>query len=438
MAKQFPPFPDRVVGSGRPSALERRGRRWRAPILGLLTALLGVVVAAPLPANASAPIHVTAISSNAGPTAGGVPTVTILGSGFVNGAVVRFCTQDATPATLTTTKITVLAPAYSTFAACLVTVKNLDSGVSPEQVAFNYYEQMPSVPATSAASAATHTVPSSGGNTQVDVFVRGSDNNLHHSFHTDFTPAWSAWNNLGGNLTSAPTAVSWGDQTRIDVFVRGTDNGLWHMWWTGTAWSGWETLGGNLSSAPVVTSWAAGRLDVFAKGTDGQLWHRSFAGGWASWEPLGGGLNSGPAAVSWGPNRIDVFIQGTDQAVWHKFWGGTAWSGWESLHGSVFQSPAVTSRGPGDLEVYVLGSAVGHNLYHLSYSGGWLAWRGEGPYWPAGLDWAFSPGVASHSFLIGPETFMVGGDNTVWHGVTFGPRVGSPSSGTRGTPVAAH
>jgi Repeat of unknown function (DUF346)/IPT/TIG domain len=437
MAKETLPLDTRAEASGQPSAPERPGRRWRASVLGLLTALLGVVVTAPQPANASAPVHVYSIASNAGPTAGGVVTVTIAGSGFQGGAVVRFCNQDATPSTpVTSVKITVVAPASSTFGACLVTVKNPDSGISPEQVAFNYYEQMPSVPATSAASAATHTVPSSGGNSQVDVFVRGSDNNLHHSFHTDFTPSWSAWTNLGGNLTSAPTAVSWGDQNRIDVFVRGSDNGLWHKWWSGTAWSGWETLGGNLSSAPVVTSWAAGRLDVFAKGTDGQLWHLSYAGGWAAWEPLGGVLNSGPAAVSWGPNRIDVFAQGTDQSVWHKFWGGYVWSGWESRQGSISQAPAATSRGPGDLEVYALGSAPGHNLFHLSYSGGWFAWRGEGPYWNG--DWAFSPGVASHSFVIGPETFMVGADNTVWHGVTFGPRVGLPSSGTRSTSVAGH
>jgi Repeat of unknown function (DUF346) len=435
MAKQFPPCNSRAEDSDQFPLVSRR-HRWRAPALGLLSALLGVLIAAPLPANASAPVDVTAIASNAGPTAGGVVSVTLDGSGFQPGAQVQFCNQNVSPTSRTPIKITVVAPASSTFGACLVRVKNPDSGISPEKVAFNYYEQLPSVTAASAASAATHTVPSSGGDTQVDVFVKGSDNNLHHSFHTDFSPTWSAWVNLGGNLTSAPTAVSWGNQNRIDVFVRGTDNGVWHKWWTGTAWTGWEGLGGSLTSAPVVTSWAAGRLDLFARGTDNQLWHRSFGGGWSGWEPLGGVLNSGPAAVSWGPNRIDVFTQGTDQSVWHRWWGGSAWSGWESRHGSISQSPAVTSRGVGDLELYALASGVGHNLVHLSYSGGWLAWRGEGPYWNG--DWAFSPGVASQSFVIGPETFMVGADNTVWHGVTFGPQVGSPSSGTRSVPVARH
>src|SRR5205807_453810 len=130
------------------------------------------------------------------------------------------------PTSLTAIKITVVAPALSSYGACLVEVDNLDGGKSPELVAFNYYEQLPTIAAISAAGAATHDVFGGFGDTQVDVFVRAPDNNLHHSFHTDFTPTWSAWENLGGTLTSAPTAVSWGSANRIDVFVKGSDNAL--------------------------------------------------------------------------------------------------------------------------------------------------------------------------------------------------------------------
>jgi C1A family cysteine protease len=84
---------------------------------------------------------------------------------------------------------------------------------------------------------------------------------------------WHGWESLGGQLSSAPAAVSWG-ANRIDVFGRGTDNALWHKWWDGRAWSGWESLGGGLSSAPAVSSWATNRLDVFVQGTDNALWHK--------------------------------------------------------------------------------------------------------------------------------------------------------------------
>ena len=435
MASQFP-LSDPNATLAPASAPAGQGLRWRTPCAGLLIALVALVLAVPRPASASAPVHVSFISPNAGPMAGGTVTVAIDGSGFQSGAQVKFCDQSATPSTLSSIKITVVAPAFGSYGACLVQVDNPDGGQSPESIAFNYYEPLPSITAISAAGAATHTVPGGSGDTQDDVFVAGSDNNLHHTFHSDFFPTWSSWENLGGVLTSAPSAVSWGNQNRIDVFARGTDNGLWHKWWTGSSWSGWESLGGSLTSDPVVTSWAAGRLDVFVRGTDNQMWHRFFAGSWSGWEPLGGFLNSAPGGVSWGPNRIDVFVQGTDHAIWHRWWDGAAWRGWESLHGSITQAPAATSRGAGDLEVYALDSAAGANLVHLSYSGGWSGPRAEGPYWNG--NWGFSPGVASDPFVVGPETFMVGGDKTVWHTVTFGPHVGAPSSSTRPTSGSRH
>jgi len=150
---------------------------------------------------------------------------------------------------------------------------------------------------------------------RLDTFVRGTDNALWHKW---FSGGWSGWESLGGVLASGPAAVSWGPN-RIDVFVRGTDNALWHKWFSG-GWSGWESLGGVLTSGPGVSSWASGRLDVFVRGTDNAMWHKWFSGGWSGWESLGGVLTSDPDAVSWGPNRIDTFVRGTDNAMWHKWW----------------------------------------------------------------------------------------------------------------------
>jgi len=129
---------------------------------------------------------------------------------------------------------------------------------------------------------------------------------------------WSAWESLGGVLTSGVGVSSWASG-RLDTFVRGTDNALWHKWFSG-GWSGWESLGGVLTSGPGVSSWASGRLDVFVRGTDNAMWHKWFSGGWSGWESLGGVLTSDPDAVSWGPNRIDTFVRGTDNAMWHKWW----------------------------------------------------------------------------------------------------------------------
>ena len=83
---------------------------------------------------------------------------------------------------------------------------------------------------------------------------------------------WSRWENLGGNLTSAPSVSSWAPN-RLDVFARGTDNALWHIWWNGTRWSSWESLGGTITSAPAAVSWGPNRTDVFARGSGNSLWH---------------------------------------------------------------------------------------------------------------------------------------------------------------------
>ena len=85
--------------------------------------------------------------------------------------------------------------------------------------------------------------------------------------------SWSGWESLGGQLTSAP-AVSSDASGELNVFWRGTDNNLWHKWFNYPSWYGPESLGGPLNSAPAAVSWGHGRVDVFVQGTDGALWHK--------------------------------------------------------------------------------------------------------------------------------------------------------------------
>ena len=66
---------------------------------------------------------------------------------------------------------------------------------------------------------------------QVDVYVRGGDNALHHKWYSN---GWSGWEWLGGELTSAPAVESWGPG-RIDIFYRGPDTTLRRSWWN----NGW-------------------------------------------------------------------------------------------------------------------------------------------------------------------------------------------------------
>ncbi len=132
---------------------------------------------------------------------------------------------------------------------------------------------------------------------------------------------WWAAENLGGELTSSPAAVSWGPN-RIDVFARDKSSHVLHQYWTGSAWSGWKILDKNLKifGNPAVSSRGPNLLDVFVTGSNNHLMHMTWNGSnWSSWEDLGGELTSSPSAVSWGPDRIDVVASGMDGHIYHKY-----------------------------------------------------------------------------------------------------------------------
>jgi hypothetical protein len=59
----------------------------------------------------------------------------------------------------------------------------------------------------------------------------------------------------------------------LDVFVRGTDNNLYHRWHT-AGWSGWQlALAGPIASGPAAVSRVVGVIDVFATGTDSGIYY---------------------------------------------------------------------------------------------------------------------------------------------------------------------
>jgi C1A family cysteine protease len=214
---------------------------------------------------------------------------------------------------------------------------------------------------------------------------------------------WHGYENLGGIITSKPSAVSWGAD-RIDVVARGTDSAVWHRWWDGAAWRGWESLGNTIQGAPAICSWAPGRLDMFAVGTDHKLYHKWFQGGWSGWESLGGMFSSDPCAVSWGPNRIDVFARGMDSAMWHMWWDGSHWNGWESLGGVIDSAPAVSSWSANRLDCFAKGTDS--HLYHKWWDGSaWHNWENLQGYVagdPGAVSWGpnridvFYPGASFH------------------------------------------
>jgi hypothetical protein len=107
---------------------------------------------------------------------------------------------------------------------------------------------------------------------------------------------WSSPISLGGAAASDPT-VGVNADGRLEVFVKATDNSLHHIWQTapnGNTFSGWAGLGGFLTSGAPATRQADGRLIVVVRGADNATLYQntqaspSSSASWAGFGLVGG------------------------------------------------------------------------------------------------------------------------------------------------------
>ena len=151
---------------------------------------------------------------------------------------------------------------------------------------------------------------------RLDVFATANVRHAHPPWVDG--QSWSAgWENLAGQpggLWARRPPSPWAPN-RLDVFVTANDGTLQHNWWNGAWWSGWENLGGQLASAPAVASWALGPARRLRPAPGGALVHKYWNSGWSGWELFGGGVVGDPTAVSWASGRVDVFVRGTDNRL---------------------------------------------------------------------------------------------------------------------------
>jgi hypothetical protein len=206
---------------------------------------------------------------------------------------------------------------------------------------------------------------------RIDLFTRGPDNALHQK--TFVNGAWTGWIDLGGNLSSAPTAVSW-TSGRLDVFARSSTNTLIQRYFANGVWSNWFDLGGGLTSAPSATSWGQGRLDVFVRGANNVVYQKWYApaSGWSGFVSMGGEVNSAPTGVSYQANHVQIFARGVGGQLFTKTWN-SGWSEWTGLGGTPASAASVISSGAGKLDVYT--QAAGNTLQHRTYqNGAWGSW----------------------------------------------------------------
>lgn len=156
-------------------------------------------------------------------------------------------------------------------------------------------------------------------NGALEVFARGSDNQLWHTWQNQ--DGWSDWASLGGDLRHGPT-VTQHKGGGLEVFSVAGDGALWHIWQEGGGWTQWVSLGGGLTDSPTAAANHDGHLEVFARGLDGQLWHTwqvPSSGQWSGWYPLGISITGNPTVGrDTAESGLCLFVRGTDGAIYYS------------------------------------------------------------------------------------------------------------------------
>jgi hypothetical protein len=207
---------------------------------------------------------------------------------------------------------------------------------------------------------------------RIDLFVVGSNRTVWRSSCAELPcdrrsryDDW--WRDVGAppsTISSRLSATVWA-QGRFDVFVVGRDRKLWHQTRSGTRFMGWEDLGGELFTAPAATSWGDGRIDVFVAAAGESIQQRYCqatgplacrGSSWSQWFNIPGrpppGFVGDPVANAPSFDQIDIAVLGRDGAIWYTGWQ-SGWGGWQSL-GGQFASPPALAAANGRTEVFAL------------------------------------------------------------------------------------
>lgn len=213
---------------------------------------------------------------------------------------------------------------------------------------------------------------------RVDIFGRSPSQTLQHWWGPSNGSVSSlSFEDLGGVLTSEPSAASWG-AGHVAVFMRGSNGELWYLQWDNGSATGWLSLGGAITWNPDVVSRGPGHLVVFARWTDRTIRYREYSGGaWGPWVNLSGVATADPMAVSTDPGHMGVCKRGQADDLWCRHWTSSAgWGAWQGFGGKLYNDPVLVSRAPGVVDAFVKGG--NSEIWRVAVLGGNGAWTSLG------------------------------------------------------------
>jgi len=221
----------------------------------------------------------------------------------------------------------------------------------------------------------------------------------NHQVHNATSVYWAGWSNLGGILTSSPSAVLTAESL-VHVFVRGVDKGLFEKRQVPThagsvAWSKYDGLGGLLASNPAVPAALnpVNLLEIFVRQADRAIWYKKQVAttqettsvGWSEWQSLGGKMSSGPAAVVDHDGLIEIYSRGMNREIFVKRQmdhDSPEFFLWESLGGDSASTPTTLLHPDQSLHLFYRGSdkKIYHKIKTSSAPGTyqWSTWSALG------------------------------------------------------------
>ena len=218
----------------------------------------------------------------------------------------------------------------------------------------------------------------------IHVFGTGTGTASNTAYELVYTPGsgWGTWQNRGGPVVGAPSAVLTGGQ--LDLFATFTDNTVHETSNSGNGWSKWGPVtpssgSGSLSSSPSAVVDASGGIDIFGLGTGpgtNTVYELSYtaASGWGSWQsvsPAGKLLDTPTAVLSFG--HLDLFGVGTNNTLYETSPSGSSWSPWAAVpaqnSGSLGTGAEAVTESNGNIDVFGTGTnAAANNVYTLTYT----------------------------------------------------------------------
>jgi len=137
---------------------------------------------------------------------------------------------------------------------------------------------------------------------------------LYH--RTQINGTWSLWEDLGGDVISIPSAVTWG-VGHLAVFVFSSDLHIRQITYSGEKWGAWQDIGGPWGSPAGALTFGPNTFELFVNQSDLTLHQLSYRNGVWSQHALGGNVSAAPFALATSPHQGYGIVRGTDSQFYY-------------------------------------------------------------------------------------------------------------------------